>query len=376
MDMKERLERLKARRDPDNIESEGDEITPKTLAAIIADCDNPEELDEVLDMAGGLELYREYITLANTPIFGISNEDYKEALSYTLTRIIAFIKRWAKVLAAADLRLAVNAAHCQALVDTLHAEVRAVGHAKSGTFTLDSRMANLCINYRPMKDPVSLINGLTTLSRVVSAYFGAHTATVGAARGIIELTSNLTNVDGLTQRLLAIDIPSHFNSAVFRPVDGRIESLHLLGNHKLVVLKPDEGASPYDAVTATKIRIEMSQLTPGPVPTSIEFPHFDVTTNDVLTDLLSKIIGAATATNTGTVRAQRRQALNELTNALDRANNSIKFNDTLDPIKVKETAVLLETYIAWIADPYTDFFAYILRDVRAVINVCAGNISQ
>ena len=106
MDFKERLARLEERRGQTIDEmmaqhrsemsaSVNDELL--RLADVLAQASD-DEADIVIDAIGGLEHFPSYHTLAETPLFFTGMESASDVLVRIFDRIIAFIKRWIKVL--------------------------------------------------------------------------------------------------------------------------------------------------------------------------------------------------------------------------------------------------------------------------------------
>lgn len=61
--------------------------------------------------------------------------------------------------------------------------------------------------------------------------------------------------------------------------------------------------------------------------------------------------------------------------AVERVNAEIQRTGVRDEEDARNVVAVLETYISWIADPYTSFYAYILRNVKVAMNVCESNVS-
>jgi hypothetical protein len=411
MDFKERLARLKERRDPegkedwdslldaslpknedqmgelvkmlsaervaDNTDPIYNDMSPADLAALIASAD-PEETNELIDLVGGLEMFQEYRAFTDEPLWDISQEDYREKLAALLERIIAFIKRWIREITSADLRMSVSTMYYQTLVDNVRVEARSRVNKKQGaSFTIESRVPNLCVNYRPLKDSVAILNALTSLEKIVGLYFRTYVPKVlDNARGIITAAATLSQTASVAQLMSHVAPTNTFTGDVFRTVGTHTESLHMMGNHKLVITNNAGMGDQVDQLTGIRIKLDQSQLTPPPQPAVIDIPYFDVSTVNTITGKLDTILNHLAYSNTGRYRSMRRHALTDLATTLERAKNNLVNDPRVDEDRVKEITSLLETFIAWIADPYVGFYAYILRDVRAVINVCAANISQ
>jgi hypothetical protein len=164
--------------------------------------------------------------------------------------------------------------------------------------------------------------------------------------------------------------------AIFRPQDQHVESPHLMGNHRFVITNNNAASmSPTDRVQGVRIKLEPSQLTPVEAPPVISFEYFDTNMMEAVLIKCNDILGILADSNNGPARHARRQGMQGLLSAVERVNEEIQRNGVRDEEDARKVVAVLESYISWIADPYTSFYAYTLRNVRAVLNVCEANIA-
>jgi hypothetical protein len=387
MDFKARLARLEERRGETSDEwmskfykESGADANEELLrlTEVLADSD-ANMTEEVIDLVGGLENYKPYESIGDIPFFFTGMESISDTVVKIFDRIIAFIKKWIKVLADAEFKLSLHTALHSHSLENIRTNMRASSRKPKGSeaFTVFTRIPNLSVNYRPVNNSMNLLNALTVLKAVSEVYFDGHSEHV-----LAQVTKVVTGVteqkpsDYLADLMAPANPMNIANNAVFRTQEQHVESPHLLGNHRFVITN-DNGASSSSTERAQGIRVKLvpSQLTPVEAPAHVNFQYFD---NNMMEALLIKcegILKVLADSNDGPHRHARRQALAALLAAVERVNDDVQRNGIRDEEEARKVVAVLESYIAWIADPYTSFYAYVLRDVRAALNVCEANIA-
>ncbi len=383
MDFTERLKRLEERRGETSDQwmekyhqSNNEEVL--RLSEVLAEA-NESDLEEIVDVIGGLEHYKPYEPLTGEPLFFTGLENVSDTVVRIFDRIIAFIKRWIKVLSDADFRLSIHTGLQAMSLENLRTNVRSVASKPraSTAFLVTTRIANLCVNHKPIANSQMLLNSLTILSAVTDMYFKQHServlSQVNKVTVAVGSQKKASEVAGL------IEPASPLNSAmmsVFRQQDQHIESPHLMGNHRFVIT--NEGGASIDTLTriqGVRAKVVPSQLTTPQSPDSIAFQYFDQNMTEAILNKCDGILKILGDSNNSARRHSRRQAMQALLAAVERVNTEIQRTGVRDEEDARNVVAVLETYISWIADPYTSFYAYILRNVKVAMNVCESNVS-
>lgn len=383
MDIKERLQRLEERRGETadqwmtNYQGRTNEDVV-LLADTLAEATEA-DMAEVVDLIGGLEHYAPYELTALQPTINIGFESMSDSVIRVFDRIIAFIKRWIKVLASAEFRLSLYTGLQNANLDTMRTDIRSRAHKAhtAPTFPVYTRIANMSVNYKPITNGQMLLNSLTILSAVTDMYFGKHSEKVLSQ--VNQVVVAVGTQKKASELAAIIEPASPLNSAlvsVFRQQDHHIESPNLLGNHRLVIT--DDASGSLDAVSRVQgIRTQVvpSQLTVQESPGHIDFQYFDTNMTDAILIKCSNILKILGDSNTSARRHSRKQAMEALLAAVERVNTEVQRTGIRDEKDASSVVAVLETYISWIADPYTSFYSYILRNVKAAMNVCETNMA-
>lgn len=385
MDFKERLARLEERRGQTIDEmmaqhrsemsaSVNDELL--RLADVLAQASD-DEADIVIDAIGGLEHFPSYHTLAETPLFFTGMESASDVLVRIFDRIIAFIKRWIKVLAESEFRLSVQTAIHSVNLDNFRTEMRTTSRKpKDGSsFLVNTRIQNISVNYRPINNAQNLLNALTVLRAISNSYFKLHSRGVLTyVPKVIEAVNTGKSSDTIAELVLGANPLASMSMQLFKEVETHYESAHMLGNHRFVITDNNKATGDVgERVAGIRIKLEPSQITPTEQLNAVPFQHFDSFMTDAILDKCDSILQLLSESNNSARRHSRRTALSALLAAVERVNNNIKRNGVIDEEETRRIVVVLETYISWLADPYTSFYAYVLRNVKASMNVCVAN---
>ncbi|QBJ02636.1 internal head protein [Pseudomonas phage Psa21] len=387
MDFKERLKRLEERRGESSddwmakfYQETGGDANESILkiAELLGDSDENMS-EEIIDLVGGLEHYQSYESIGDTPFFFTGMEGIGDTVVRIFDRIIAFIKKWIKVLADADFKLSLHAALHTHSLENIRTQMRTTGRKANNRpfFPVYTRVANLSVNYRPITNAPNLVNALTVLRAVADAYFKQHADHVlGQVQQVVIAVAQQKPASFLAEQMKQVS-PVNVGTAPIMKLDAlQYVSPHLMGGHRFIITNANANSSdPTDNVNGTRVKLEPSQLTPVEAPAAINFEYFDAGMTEAVLSKCDSILTILSESNNGPHRHQRRQALAALLAAVERVNEEIQRNGVRDEESARAVVAVLESYIAWIADPYTSFYAYVLRNVRAALNVCEANIA-
>jgi hypothetical protein len=387
MDFKEKLQRLEERRGESSAEwmaklqngTQGDaneEILK--LAEVLADSDET-MTEEIIDLVGGLELYKPYESIGDTPFFSLGLESVSDTVVKIFDRIIAFIKRWIKILNESEFKLSLHTALHSHSLENIRTTMRTTSrmHHEDTRFQVSTRIHNLSVNYRPISNAIGLINALTILKHVANAYFDTHSDKVlSQVNRVVSGVTDQRTASFLAEQMAGASPLNISKEPIFRPNDLHVESPHLMGNHRFVITDNNIASSDAaDRVQGIRVKLEPSQLTPAQLPNGVNFEYFDSPMTEAVLTKCDDILRLLADSNNGPRRHARRQAMNALLAAVERVNEETQRNGIRDEAEARKVVSVLESYIAWIADPYTSFYAYTLRNVRAALNVCEANIA-
>lgn len=380
MDIKERLERLRQRRDPENRE-DWDKMVGQSipnnneeLAALVEALGSAttDELSEVAEYVGGLEHYTPYESFLNEPYFTTGLESVSDGVMRIFDRIIAFIKRWVKILTDADFKLSLMTGLHQATLDTIRTEMRSNARgSNSPKFVVATRLDNLSVNYRPIKDAQGLNSALTVLNRVVGLYFTTHDAGIlSQVQQVVRGVSTNQPVDRLADLMMLVS-PSRLGSdSIMTLNSGRRMSPPLMGNHRFLIKEDDPNTTDMvDRIHGTRIEMERIQETDTSF-SPIEFERFDINMAESILTKCSSILGVLADSNNGPRRHARRNGMQALLSCIEQVRAK---SEGIDEEEARRIVALLESYVSWIADPYTSIYSYVLRNVKAALNVVAAN---
>jgi len=384
MDIKERLERLRERRDPEGKE-DWDKLVEQAipnnnediarLVELLAGA-SPDQLDETIEMIGGMEHYHPYEHLRDSPYFSLGMEGVSDGVVRVFDRIIAFIKRWIKVLADADFKQSLMTGLHQTTLENLRTEMRTTGRTNktSQTFPVFTRIEGISVNFRPLTNAQMLLNSLTVLRSVAELYFTHHDSTI-----LQQVTKVVAAVNGNARHQQIAEImnevsPNRLSANSIMKLDADMAiSPHLLGNHRFIITNEDKHSSDKaDQIHGTRIKMERSQLTNSNPVDVVQFAHFDLQMSEALLTKCDSILSILSESNTGQRRYGRRQGMQALLSCIEKVRAAAD-RGTIDETESRMTIALLESYTAWIADPYTSMYAYMLRTVKATMNVVAAN---
>lgn len=243
----------------------------------------------------------------------------------------------------------------------------------SGTFKVDTRVQNLCVRYRPIEQANGLVMALRNMDKLLRAYYGYQP--LQAAPQILSAANGADEAGVVQQMQSASPMKLQTSGAVFShpEVDNWLASAPLMGNVRLV-LKKRESGSDVDRIRGMMLRLLPEEVTPRPMPTSIDFVRFSLSNSDQLLSQIQDTARFMANINQASVRAQRKRQLETvvgfLTNLQREAGRS---SEPASVDRIATIAGLVEQYVDWIVNPYNSLYGLACRNLRAALRVCELN---
>lgn len=234
---------------------------------------------------------------------------------------------------------------------------------------INTRVANLSIRYEPVKDIAALVTALRILTNVTKDYYGYNDENL--LKLADRLPSMLNDLEVLQSTLSANSPAKLFRTNSFYPgsqPDTHV-SAHLLGCHR-VSIKSQETNSGLDA--RYTVRLVQSDITPRPLPPTIEFKRFNIQAMDQCLKLIVELAEFLQEINTPMVRQRRMARLDRIGLMTTRLAKEIEGGE-FDAERHRKVIALVNQYNDWITSPYKELYGLVCRNLRAALNVCEIN---
>lgn len=243
---------------------------------------------------------------------------------------------------------------------------------------LTTRIPNLCINYRPVKDVSQLLGTVRYMGNLVTEYYRYNGGLVQALPQVMAMARQWREPERLVQ---ALQSHSPLNTLVRSPSFQSpgdsigFSSHNFLGGYRLHVDTRWSSRNPVNELRGTTVRLKTSSPVPLPLPTKVVLPRFNLATSDRVLRTIIEQAQYLQSVNTLSMRQQRKTKLRELTGILENLRHVAETNAgdrSIEPLP-KQVAGLLETYADWIGSPYIGLYSLACRNLRATLSVCEQN---
>ncbi|AAL82997.1 internal head protein [Pseudomonas phage vB_Pae10145-KEN51] len=366
------------------------DIYKDTPDEMIIDLDEPKRLadllsgDEalarrVMDLLGGMEDYNQIQGVIKELEDVVSTEDISDTIKHVIDRVIKLFVTTIEKLMDSGVVLAATAEYVAIRAENLRVNSRArTRKNKNPTFLITTRIQNLSVRYKPITNSANLLSHLRVLETVVDGYINGLDNVILRPANIIPSYMNPNASPDALAELLLNSAPTKITTpSVYRDQGNRFVSLHLLGNHQIVInYNPDKNASAYDQCRDISSRLVPSEETPRPLPVEIEFEHFNHQVTESIIDRVVKVVDKINRANAASMRTRRNERLRTLKGALIRFRDELTRarNEGRPDREIQELVSLVETYVDWLAIPYHDLFKLTCRNLTAILNVCDENL--
>lgn len=329
-------------------------------------------------LSDGIERYNNpRHSILKTFSLGLEAHD-ENYLSRLLDALIKFLVRMMEDIKDGSLAINVNLHRIITRAELIDTSSRTTSRANSNpTFTVTTRIQNLCINNRPINDPQRLMMYLKSVDQIIRNYFKYQEEEL---LKVIPLITQLSpRRPGDLDRLIALMknvSPIKFAEGAGFSKDGhRMVGPHLLGNQQLLVISKAPDSNQIENLIGQEFVLQPSDLTPKAVPNEIVFNVFAGTTersiiHQVLVtsrDLVNRIGLMA--------RTRRSNRIKDIISQLELIRNDVvKGNYDGDDLTSATSFIqLLETFNNWLVNPYLNLLSLSCRNMSAILNVCEAN---
>lgn len=363
-------------------------ITPAPTTAVNASPDvmsalmelSPEIADEILAMVHGIEHYKNIRSIVAPRQFSLSleSEDQANLLSRLVDALIRFLTRLMTDIANGTATMSFALGKVGNRAELINTESRAMRRTnRKDTFTIDTRIHNLCLNYRPVSDPQQLLMIIRNNDNVIKQYFRYQNIdlpdTIPRIIRIDPITE--TAVIDLIQILTPVSPIARATQMQFTGDESALVSPQLLGNQRLHAMSKNPHASAVEQLAGQEWLLMPSSDNPRPLPVSITYNTFASTIEQ---SILRAVISTThdLEANFGIVSRNRRASrVGDLTRYLERIRNNVitRKLDGESLVRAKQIIQLLEAYCSWMVNPYLNMMGLYVRNSNAVLNVCAAN---
>lgn len=350
---------------------------PRHIAELLFN-DNVELSNRALDLLNGFEDYSELKRDIAQIEDLISLENFGDTVVKLIQRVIEHIKKIIQKIIDSGPVLTAAATYVNFRAENIKVESRGLARKNtSRKFVVTSRIQNLCTRYNPITNAPNLLANLRQLDLIVSSYVnGLNTVIIKPAANVPSYINTAINANELASLMLAAS-PTHLAvPELYSATKGRFESMHLMGNHQIVINVNKTGSDdPYEQVKDISVRLVPFEDNPRPLPTSIEFERFNLQSQDSIIKRVLNIVNNIQTANGDNVRLNRTTRIRSLKESLERLERELATtNDAAVRENARKLIVLVETYIDWLAVPYLDLFALTMRNLTATLNVCEANL--
>lgn len=340
---------------------------------------SPEISDEILELVHGIEHYKN-IRLYKSRQFqlGIESEEQTSVISRLIDALISFLTRFMNDVFEGTASLSFALGKVVNRAELISTESRTTRRTnRKDEFKVDTRIQNLCVNYRPINDPQQLLMIMRSNDQLIKSYFRYQNVELpetitqlvridpASETAVIEMVEVLTKVSPMVK---AASFQLTGDSA-------SLGSIQLLGNQRLHAMSKNSTGAVVEQLAGQEWLLLPSSDQPRPLPQHITYQTFASTIEQ---SLLRQVISTSTdlESNFGIVSRNRRASrVADLKRYLERLRNGIVTKRYDDEASERATQLIrmLEAYSAWMVNPYLNMMGLYIRNANAVLNVCAAN---
>lgn len=340
---------------------------------------SPEIAKTIMEVVQGVEQYKN-IRLYKPRQLQITLESEGQAslLSRLIDALISFLNRFIKDVQDGTATLSFSLGRVINRAELINTEASAArrGNRKE-EFVIDTRINNLCVNYRAITDPQQLMMHIKNNDNMLKAYFRYQNQELpDTIPQLVRIDpTNETAVLTMVDILAKVSPLTKATSFQFNGDAGSMASIQLLGNQRLHALAKNSASDSVDYIAGQEWLLLPASDEPKPMPQKLVYKTFATTIEQ---SILRQVIATASdiESNFGIVSRNRRaNRISELMQYLERLRNNIAMGryDDASTVRATQLVRLLEAYSSWMVNPYLSMMSLYIRNATAVLNVCAGN---
>lgn len=331
---------------------------------------------EISYLMGGVEKFHDCNSRIRMP-FVITREDFSDEIRSIVERILKYLTNLVVDVFDGSTAGAIAIESVITRAERVLTDGRSLrrNHNKKD-FVVDTRIANLCVKYRPIVDPQQLLIQLKILNATLRTVFTylTHSVFVGY-ESLIRFDPMVDNIDDLASNLLSSSPFVLAGDARFTNTGFKITSPQLLGCQQIVITNMKADSAPLEQILGCYMSLNTAEQEARPVPESIKYDKFGLSLEQ---SLVREVINTATAIgnfNTLNKRSIRRSRLTLITNRMTDLVRQLDNGeyDEEQMLTVRNYIRVLEAYSGWIGSPYVGLIALTHRNLTAILNVCEGN---
>lgn len=332
--------------------------------------------EEILYLSGGVESYKNHNQRTRFPIT-VSIEEGGFELKRIIERILRYLGNMITDVfdGSAASAIALSQVYSRAEEILLHSRT-ARRSSQKPDFVIQTRIQNLSVKYRVIKDPQQLLQHLKVLNNVASDIYRYLTF------GVFTCFNDLITFDPLKDDLEVL-AQSVINSAPstlsgngrFQASGLQVLSPQLLGNQRVVIQNQRPDAGPLDRLLACNMYLDHAESEPRQMPNEVVFDKFGISLEQSILKEVVNTVKSIEQYNTINRRAMRRQRMEMVKGRIATLSASLEDVDIDEAMsnQIRTYIRVLEVYSGWMMSPYVGLIALTHRNLTAVLNVCEGN---
>lgn len=370
-------------------EEDDDVLGPEGVAEKLQG--DPELVNRVLRMLDGFE---DFPTMPRfeepeAMLDGLGTETFQD----TLSRVWEAIKRWLRALRkyiADETRwVALGARTTRFQAENVKINARGNRSRSKGPLTLRSHITALSVFYNPPKDIGSMIAGLRRFDNVLDGQYGyisrllvPRAERLGTRIQRINVASfsptDIEDIEAEARRLSPFGqvTPLGLNALNGNPTE--LAGYHLMGNQRLMLSLPVQYPTTLPELNRIRLRLRHSEISPRPMPESVEIPRFTMIASD---QALDQVIMICKKIEEHAGKANRIQR-NRLVDSLEKqgADLARRIENSFEDLhgrkeQLRQLLYLMQSLADWTMNPDHGLTASALRSSRGVLMVCRANQS-
>lgn len=353
----------------------------------------PEEAGEILALIDGIESYdgqaavsELLVTQTDLLLPMISEEGFSERVKYLWEALVNWVKTVIGNLTAESLEMRPTLAALKFKAENVRILARRnIATSNAAPFLLDRHIEAVSVFYKVPTDMNRVNGGLLSLIKIMQSYLDYVDTTVlpgvaGITRQVAALDPMSLTPDWVDKQLVkpaSVFVPSTLMDKIGKVAQTNSSIVYgpqMLGNVRLKLQMGNANLVDLRSINEQRLSLVFAELAPRPVPKTIEFPRFTMTTLDqtiknivTLTELIQKSIERS---------ADRKRQVDAMIAAFDRfVQRAYLVPDGNRYVKEQSDQLirLSRTLTGWLVDPYRGMVGVSVRAMRGALALCELN---